>query len=232
MDPLGEITVTVTVTYIIMSKPAIKEPQNEIVPNNSGGFEITAEDIDIPRLNVVQAVSQIDAPHGSIVIDKRHVLAELETPITTIPMVWTKGYREDKPFGMEPPSRSVYNKEDLDALKKDTEFPVIEFANITLMFPEPEDAKGAGAYPFPISGKNYAIGTLNVAKMAYSQTFKRLATYESLRSADDPAYNVFWNLEAITVEGRVTYFAPSLRVKATDDTPDKEVIAFINKFSK
>ena len=215
-----------------MSKSAIKEPQNEIVPNNSGGFEITADDIDIPRLNVVQAVSQIEAPHGSIVIDKRHVLAELKTPITVIPMVAIKGYREDKPFGMEPLSRSVYNKEDLETLKKDTEFPVIEFANITIMFPEPKDAEGAGAYPFPINGKNYAIGTLNVAKMAYAQTFKRLATYASLRKPEDAYYKVFWDLEIITIDGKVTYFAPSLRVKDTKDTPDKEVIAFIDQFNQ
>jgi hypothetical protein len=194
-----------------MSDSAIIE-QNEIVPR-SGGFEITSDDIDIPRLNVVHSVSQIDAPHGSIVIDKRHVLAELNTPITTIPMSAIKGYREDKPYGMEGMGRSVYSPEDLEALKKDTEFPIIEFANITLMFPEPKDAKGSGAYPFPIGKTNYAIGTLNVAKMAYAQTFKRLATYASLRSADDPAHKVLWDLEAITIEGKITYFAPSLRVK-------------------
>jgi hypothetical protein len=217
-----------------MSDSAIieqQDPQNEIVPRR-GGFDVTSEDIDIPRLNVVQAVSQIEAPHGSIVIDKRHVLAEVNTPITVIPMSAIKGYREDKPYGLEGMGRSVYSPEDLEALKKDTEFPVVEFANITLMFPEPKEAKGSGAYPFPIGKKNYAIGTLNVAKMAYAQTFKRLATYGKFRAADDPAYNVFWELEAITIDGKVTYFAPSLRVKDTEDSPDKEVIAFIDKFNK
>lgn len=220
-----------------MSDSAIieqQDPQNEIVPR-SGGFDITSDDIDIPRLNVVQAVSQIEAPHGSIVIDKRHVLAELNTPITTIPVSAIKGYREDKPFGEVPMARSVYSPEDLEALKKDTEFPVIEFAIITLMFPEPKDAKGSGAYPFPIGKKNYALGTLNVAKMAYAQTFKRLATYGRLRAANDPAYNVFWELEATTIDGRITYYAPSLRVKVTEDpkdAPDKAAIAFIDNFNK
>ena len=207
------------------------DPQNEIVPH-TGGFEVTAEDIDIPRLNVVQAVSQIEAPHGSIVIDKRHVLAELAQPVTTLPVSAVKGFREDKPFGVGEMGRSVYTPEDLAELKKDSEYPIIEFANITLMFPEPEEAKGAGAYPFPIGGKNYARGRLNVAKMAYAQTFKRLATYGQLRGPEDPPFNVFWELESISIDGKVTYYAPSLRQKDTEEKPDPEVVAFIKQFTQ
>lgn len=207
-----------------------QDPQSEIIPR-SGGFEITPNDIDIPRLNVVQAVSQIEAPHGSLVIDKRHILAELDQPITCIPLVAIKGFREDKPFGVEPPARSVYNENDLAALKKDTEYPIVEFANISLMFPEPEEAEGAGAFPFEIDGAKYSIGRLNVAKMAYAQTFKRLATYGQVQKGA-AAYSVFWEITPITIEGRVTYYAPSLSVKDTEDKVSDEVVAWIDQFNQ
>ena len=40
---------------------------------------IEPSDIEIPRINVVQKTSEIDAPFGSIVLDKQFVIAEAET---------------------------------------------------------------------------------------------------------------------------------------------------------
>ena len=209
---------------------AAEEAPAEITPL-VGGFEPTAQDIDIPRLNVVQAVSQIEAPHGSIVLDKRHVLTEVEQPITAIPVAEVKGFREDKPYGVGEMARSVYTEEDLALLKADTEYPLIEFANVTIMFPEPKHAKGGGAFPFKIGKTKYAIGTMNVAKVAYKNTYKRLITHMSTR-VDEPYYGVYWDLTPLKIEGKVTYYAPSLTVQDTEDTVPKDVVKFIERFRK
>jgi len=46
--------------------------------NTATGLAFAAQDIDIPRLNVIQKMSEIEGPIGSVVIDKDSVLLEAE----------------------------------------------------------------------------------------------------------------------------------------------------------
>ena len=53
----------------------VKEVENELSTNVNIGIEIDRSDIEIPRINVSQKMSQGDAPVGSIVFDRKHVVA-------------------------------------------------------------------------------------------------------------------------------------------------------------
>ena len=47
---------------------------------------------------MVQKTSEIDAPFGSIVLDKQFVIAEPETDVLAVPVSVIKGWREDIPY--------------------------------------------------------------------------------------------------------------------------------------
>jgi hypothetical protein len=56
--------------------------------NTATGLAFSAQDIDIPRLNVIQKMSEIEGPIGSVVIDKDSVLLEAEqkTSVSAAPV--------------------------------------------------------------------------------------------------------------------------------------------------
>ena len=229
MDSFGEVIIR----NIVMSKKEVavieEEVPNEMVRPLVGGLAPTARDIDIPLLNVVQGTSEIDAPVGSLVIDKRHILTEVDVSVRCIPMAHVKGMREDKPFGHPDPSRAVYTDAEVEKLKKESEFSLIEFANVTVIFPQPEDAKGSSAFPFKIGDSQYAIGTIMVKKLAYRNTYKRLITHESTRQ-DEPIYSVFWDFTPIKISSGITYYTPSLSLSDTEDKVPQDVIDWVDRF--
>ncbi len=50
---------------------AVAEAENTNLASTSvGSIQIDVEDIDIPRINIVQKMSQIDAPVGAIVFEQ------------------------------------------------------------------------------------------------------------------------------------------------------------------
>ena len=147
----------------------IKEaPATEIM--SPASMMIEPSDIEIPRINVVQKTSEIDAPFGSIVLDKQFVIAEPETAIATIPISGIKGWREDIPYDDDERPRIARSQEERDEIAKTSDYPMLEFADITMLFEKPDKTDVGAAYPFPIGDKLYALGRINVAKDAYRQT--------------------------------------------------------------
>ena len=58
-------------------------PKNDLAPAPApvnSSFEIDPEDIDIPRINVTQKMSQSDSPVGSVVYDKTYAI-ETRNPV-------------------------------------------------------------------------------------------------------------------------------------------------------
>ena len=87
----------------------------------------------------------------------------------------------------------------------------------------------AGVYPFHIGKQSYALGKINVAKDAYRQTFKRLATYAAF-NRDKNLGEVMWNFESAPItRGKYSWFAPMLTVSQT--VPDKAVAEWIAEFN-
>ena len=189
---------------------------------------IEPSDIEIPRINVVQKTSEIDAPFGSVVLDKQFVIAEPETPVSCIPVSVTKGWREDIPYDNDEMPRIAHSQEERDEIAKTSEWGMQEFADIVLLFEKPEKTNVSAAYPFPIGDKFYALGRINVAKDAYRQTFKRLATF-TLFNADTPPSSRVWDFtSALISRGKYSWYAPSLTF--TDKGASEAVQNFCSTF--
>lgn len=207
---------------------AVAEAANTAVSTNVSQPHFDAEDIDIPRINLVQKMSQIDAPTGAVVLDKTHVLAEAETPIDVTIVAAQKGWRENIPFDEEDVPRIAWSKEQSDAIEMDSDYDMIEFAEITLLVKQPEDNDDDEAYPFPIGDSNYAMGKINVSKNAYRSTFKRLATFAAFNKSV-PLNSRTWTLTSeVLSKGKYTWHNPSLSI--TKNGTDDAVTEFLNNF--
>ena len=213
-----------------MSKEITTQPVNALstaaLPDT-----IDASDIDIPRVNVVQKTSDITcrdgepAPYGSLVLDKSIVLAQPEAAIKVIPLIATKQWREDIPYDSDDVPRIAGSEAEKNQLALDSEYNLLEFAEITFLFQGDDDVE---AFPLPLGKENYAMGRINVAKDAYRQTFKMLTTF-AVFNKTTPIHTRLWNLTSSAItRGKYSWFAPSLAI--TQDEPSKEVVSFVEGF--
>ena len=193
------------------------------------GLQFDMSDIDIPRLNITQKTSSFEAPTGSLVLDKTHVILQPNTGINVVVVKADKMWREDTPFDEDVIPQIAKTPEELSALSARTTYPIIEFAEIIFMIPPVSDTEvDHSVYQFPIAGKQWAIGKLNVQKDAYRQTFKRLATFQGLNPTV-PFFAKQWNLSVgLMTKGKYSWWVPSLKV--TDEPVNDEIQAFLNQF--
>ena len=200
---------------------------NTGLSTNVSGIEIDVDDIEIPRINVCQKMSQSDAPVGSILFDKTYEIAPPDTPVKTITVAAVKGWRENIPFDEEDIPRIAWSKSESDAIAAESEWDMTEFAEITLLMRQPEGSENDEAFQVPIGDHNYALGKINVGKNAYRSTYKRLATNAALTG--QAIHNKIWNFtsEELT-KGKYTWFNPTLT--ATVETVDDSVASFVNNF--
>lgn len=206
---------------------ALAEANTGLSTNTAvSGFD--ASDIDIPRINVVQKMSQIDAPIGAIVLNKKTVLAEADTPIEVIVIAAQKGWREDIPFDEEETPRIVWTKELAEKLEAESDYGLVEFAEITLLVQQPEGSDDEEGYPLPIGDGNYAIGKINVSKNAYRSTYKRLATFAAFNRGLSLSSRKWSLVSEVLTKGKYTWHNPSLTI-TKEETP-VDVIEFLNNF--
>ena len=130
---------------------------NTGLSTNVSGIEIDVEDIEIPRINVCQKMSQSDAPVGSILYDKTYEIAAPDTPVKTITVAAQKGWRENIPFDEEDIPRIAWSKSEADAIEAESEWDMTEFAEITLLMRQPEGSENDDAFQLPI-GPQLRIG--------------------------------------------------------------------------
>ena len=217
-----------------MSKPKTElaeVPASAITPQSDLSSTLESTDIDIPRVNVVQKTSDMTdsegkpLPYGAIALDKRSVLAQAEEPIKVVPLSAIKAWREDIPFDSDEMPKIANTAEQKHELGLASDWPLLEFAEITLLFQGGDDVE---TFPFPIGDDNYAMGRINVAKDAYRQTFKRLATF-SVFNKTTPVHTRVWNFQSSSISrGKYSWFAPSLTI--TNEEPSKAVAEFIEGF--
>jgi 3-hydroxy-3-methylglutaryl CoA synthase len=191
--------------------------------HSTHGLVYDASDIEIPKGNIIQKISNIEGPLGSLVVDRKHVVALAQTPVDAYVVRASKSWREDVPFGEQgafAATEEQYKECVAQGLK------MLENAEISLMIPAPEDFDEA-AFPFPFGDKNYALARIYVSKDGYRQTYKRLVTY-SASSGRDPRERV-WTFESqLLHKGPHAYYAPSLSISSRE--PDAAVMAFIQSF--
>lgn len=201
----------------------MEEEKQELATPNTG-LIIDPEDIDIPRVNLVQKMSQIDGPLGAVMLDQKHVLAEADVAIPVSVVSARKGWREDIPYDEDEMPRMVWTHEERDALEADSGYKILEFADIRLLFHGGKDADEM-VFNVPIGDKQYALGRINVQKDAYRNTYKRLATFAAVNVGADLESKV-WNLKSILLtKGKYSWYAPSL--ENSPEKAPKEVVEFL-----
>ena len=188
-------------------------------PVEGAGF--SADDIDIPKLNVLQKMSQITGPTGSIIIDQKHVIAAPEQKLSVIVLSATKKWKEDLPYDSDIMPKFANNQQAADALAATSEHAILEFAEIRMLIQEYPDCNDE-AFIYPIGDKNYAIGRITVQKDAYRCTFKRLATFQAF----NPKIQLCTKLWALSTElmtkGKYSWYVPTLSI-TKEDSPVEAV---------
>ena len=194
-------------------------------PNN-GGFVVSLEDVDIPRLNVIQKLSSIEGPVGGVVIDKSDVLIEKDERVDVIIGHTKKGWRENIPFGSDEMPRMAWSESERAEIESDSEYgKMVVFADITFLVPQPENADDENdIYQYPIGDQNYALGVINVSKDGYKFTYKKLNTFQLFNSTLPISAKVWsFGTELIT-KGQHSWFVPTL--KPTSENAPEEAVTF------
>jgi len=188
------------------------------------GLTANYGDIDIPRLNVIQKMSEIEGPVGSVVIDKDAVLLEAEQKAKVVIVGAIKKWKEDVPYDDDYMPKIVNTEQEARELASESSYDVLEFAEIIMLIPQVGDDDTN--FPYPLGDTNYQIGRITVQKDAYRLTFKRLFTHATFNK-DVPVSARFWSFatEQIT-KGKYTWYVPTLAF--TKDEVPAEVTEFIN----
>lgn len=195
-----------------------KKEEVKVIPE-APKLEFSAEDMNAPRLNVVQAQSKIAGETGALVVDKLHTLILHEEECKAVPIKVQKGWREDTPFGHAEMPQMVFSEEEAEELKKESEWPVVAFAEIMFLFPKGESEED-DTYPYAVGDEFYAMGKINVAKDAYKHTFKRLATFSAF-NPEAPLCEKYWKFKTeLLTRGMNSWFVPSI-TPTTEGTPDE-----------
>lgn len=189
-------------------------------PTHQLAFQAT--DIDIPRLNVVQKMSEIEGPIGSIVLDKESVLLEAEDKTNVVVIGATKKWKEDVPYGEDYMPTIVGTEEEARQLEADSNYPIIEFAEIIMLIPQiGEDDEN---FPYPIGDTNYQLGRITVQKDAYRLTYKRLFTFQTFNPTVPVASRMWKFGSELMSKGKYSWYVPTLSI--TKEDVSDEVVAF------
>jgi hypothetical protein len=205
----------------------VKETEALATPaNNSMSF--SAQDIDIPRLNVIQKMSEIKGPIGAVVIDQDSVLLEAEQKTPVVVIGATKRWKENVPFGEDYIPKIVSSESEAKELANDSSYEVIEFAEIILLIPQTGDDDSL--FPYPIGEGNYQIGRITVQKDAYRLTYKRLFTFQTF-NPDISVATRFWSFGTeLMSKGKYSWYVPTLSI--TKESAPAEAIEFANRLTK
>tara|TARA_R110001583_G_scaffold18627_3_gene73884 strand:- start:3326 stop:3988 length:663 start_codon:yes stop_codon:yes gene_type:complete len=192
--------------------------------SENSGFIVALEDIDVPRLNIIQKMSSIEGPIGGIVIDKTDTLVDKDDRCDVVVAHTKKGWRENVPFGTDELPQIAWSEQDRNELQSSTEYgDLVVFADITFLIPQPDGAED-DLYQYPIGDTNYALGVINVAKDGYKFTYKKINTFQ-LFNHKLPVSAKIWSFgsELIT-KGQHSWFIPTL--KPTSNNSPEEAVEF------
>jgi len=184
-----------------------------------------SQDIEIPRLNVIQKMSQIEGPVGSVVLDKEFVLLEAEQKTPVIIVGAVKRWKEDVPYDDDQIPKMASTEAEARSLAQESSYPMVEFAEIVLLIPQIGDDDTN--FPYPIGDTNYQLGRLTVQKDAYRLTFKRLFTFQTFNPTV-PAFTRLWTFGTeLMTKGKYSWYVPTLSV--TKEESPKEAQEFASR---
>jgi len=215
-EEVEEVEAVETTTTAVATAPA------------NQNLEFSTQDIDIPRLNVIQKMSEIEGPIGSVVIDQDAVLLQAEQKVPVIIIGASKRWKENVPFGDEYMPKIVSTEEAAKQLALDSEYEVLEFAEIIMLIPQIGDDDDL--FPYPIGDANYQIGRITVQKDAYRLTYKRLFTFQTFNPTVSVATRL-WNFGTeLMSKGKYSWYVPTLSI--TKGEAPAQAIEFANRVTK
>ena len=204
-------------------KTESRNMSTELSTQTSNSLAFVSQDIDIPRLNVIQKMSEIEGPIGSVVLDKEAVLlqAEQKTPVVVVGAL--KRWKEDVPFGEDYMPKIVATDAEAKELAANSNYEVTEFAEIILLIPQV--GEDDSLFPYPIGDKNYQIGRITVQKDAYRLTYKRLFTFQTF-NPEVPVASRMWSFGTeVLSKGKYSWYVPTLSI--TKEPAPEEVAQFV-----
>ena len=213
---------------------AEQEPTAELTTYADPAPAFASSDIDIPRLSVVQKMSEldIDAPIGSIILNKEHVLYRTGIKVPAVILFAQKYWKEDIPFDSDEIPQFASTQAEADAIASQNGpdgYSVITGANIALLIAKTADSEAGSddAFPFEFDGRQYALGKITVQKKSYDTTFKALASFQLFNPKTDPT-SIHWNLSSFGVsKGKYNWHVPSL--SPTKDLVGPEALEFATR---
>lgn len=222
-----DVAVVTTAPAALEATPAsavATTPNTALAAPVSAFSQSVSSDIEIPRLNVIQKMSEVEGDLGSVVLDKQEQIIDAKTSIPVVIIGAHKRFKEDIPFDSDVVPQVVETQAEADLLATSSEYPVIEFADITMLIPQPEGVSD-DLFPYTIDGVNYQLGKLTVQKDAYRMTFKRLFTFHVMNRTV-PLATRYWNFGTDLIsKGKYTWYVPTLQ--ATKDSVPESVLAFV-----
>lgn len=214
----------VVVAEVVATETA---PQTTAIATPAARGSLTAfvsEDIEIPRLNVLQKMSTIEGPTGSVTIDKEAVLLQAEQKVPVIVVGASKRWKEDIPYDDDKIPRFANTKEEADRIAAESQYEIVEFAELVVLIPQVEGVDEE-LFPYPIGDTNYQLGRFTVQKDAYRLTYKRLFTFQTFNPNLPVASRMWLFGTELMSKGKYTWYVPTLSV-TKQETP-AEVLAFV-----
>ena len=206
----------------------IEKPAAEIIKPEEHNLAFNSQDIDIPRLNVIQKMSEIKGPIGAVVLDQDAVLLEAEQKTPVIVLGATKRWKENVPFGEDYMPKFASTQAEANELASQSSYEVIEFAEIVLLIPQV--GEDDTLFPYPIGETNYQIGRITVQKDAYRLTYKRLYTFQSFNPTVQVASRL-WNFGTeLMSKGKYSWYVPTLTITKLE--APKEAVEFAKVLTK
>jgi hypothetical protein len=188
------------------------------------GLSSSYGDIDIPRINIVQKMSEIEGPLGSVVLDKESVLLEAGNKLNVVIVGAIKRWKEDIPYDDDRMPKIANTEAEARELATESDFEILEFAEIVMLIPQPGDDDTH--FPYPIGDTNYQIGRLTVQKDAYRLTYKRLFTFATFNQNVALSARLWAFSSDLMTKGKYSWYVPSLSI-TKEETP-ADVLAFVN----
>lgn len=205
----------------VIEPEAPETSESLIVADPAPSF--SQSDIEIPRLQVVQKMSEldIDAPVGSIVHSKESVLYRANMKAPSIILFAQKYWKEDVPFDSDEMPAFAHTEAEAAALVSrngPNGYAVISVANIALLIAQTAEAEPGSddVFQFELDGRNYALGKFTVQKKSYDTTYKALASFQLFNPKIDPS-SIHWNLSSYSVtKAKYSWFVPGISPSVKD----------------
>lgn len=198
-------------------------PTEALVASTPALTSFSSNDLDTPRLNVLQKMSEIEGPVGSVTVDKGEVLIKAEEKIPVIIAGATKRWKEDIPFDSGINPRYASTEAAAEALANESSYGIIEFAEITLLIPQPK-GHSDDLFPYPIGDQNYLTARITVQKDAYRLTYKRLFTFQYYNPTIPVATRLWQFGTEVITKGKYSWYVPTLSI--TKEEAPAAAVAF------